>query len=437
MDEKGPQSSFKISVPFDTVNKLSYGNDNMHSYVANIIDIEETDYINIEHEYKEIVKEYLLTRPQLKMSLEKKGKELKGLDILKSNFKFGIASMKTNEIKFYTKVLDLLLKYDVKNLLFMISKMSVITSSRLIEFFYFLDLNKKISPFFIKYIITKYAEIEASEEVIKAFLDRSVSTKDILKLIQKDMHDFIKRNQNIVRTTLEVESYKQIIMAINIALQSKNAFLESNLPISFDWNKVKWAFDLWLTEQNFNDSETKWWLFLDEGIPKELLSDLCFDKIESDCNSKNYIGLQITDVLVVLIGKLISQLNQDTRYDFAKPNTPKLVNKGYFCLSKEQYELFVKLNQFILSKNRKYGFINDTYFDDSVLLQSYIEHIASYNSYEEYAEVEETTHSELHMRDFIQISNNKFEEALQCDFMIKSLYGTVKEAIENNMVRPL
>ena len=83
MDEKGPQSSFKISVPFDTVNKLSYGNDNMHSYVANIIDIEETDYINIEHEYKEIVKEYLLTRPQLKMSLEKKGKELKGLDIFK------------------------------------------------------------------------------------------------------------------------------------------------------------------------------------------------------------------------------------------------------------------------------------------------------------------------------------------------------------------
>ena len=34
MDEKGPQNSFKITQPFDKQNKLSYANDNMHSYVA-------------------------------------------------------------------------------------------------------------------------------------------------------------------------------------------------------------------------------------------------------------------------------------------------------------------------------------------------------------------------------------------------------------------
>ena len=62
--------------------------------------------------------------------------------------------------------------------------MSVITSSRLINFFYFLDSNTNISPFIVKYIITKYAEVEASEEVVKALLDKRLSTKNILELIR-------------------------------------------------------------------------------------------------------------------------------------------------------------------------------------------------------------------------------------------------------------
>ena len=41
MDEKGPQNSFKISNPFNKTNKILYANDNMHSYVANVIQIDE------------------------------------------------------------------------------------------------------------------------------------------------------------------------------------------------------------------------------------------------------------------------------------------------------------------------------------------------------------------------------------------------------------
>ncbi|HFI0628671.1 TPA: hypothetical protein ACGO2S_001619, partial [Streptococcus suis] len=55
MDEKGPQNSFKISDPFDKKNKLSYGNDNMHSYVANVIQIEQANYESIKKEYQQIV----------------------------------------------------------------------------------------------------------------------------------------------------------------------------------------------------------------------------------------------------------------------------------------------------------------------------------------------------------------------------------------------
>ena len=82
--------------------------------------------------------------------------------------------MNDRELDFYIDLLDLLLKYDVDNLLFMISKMSIITSSRLQNYFYGLDLNS-ISPFIFKYIITKFADIEASEELIKAFCRSTAS----------------------------------------------------------------------------------------------------------------------------------------------------------------------------------------------------------------------------------------------------------------------
>ena len=51
MDEKGPQNSFKISNPYNQYSKLSYAYDQMHSYVANVIQIDESNYIEIEKRY--------------------------------------------------------------------------------------------------------------------------------------------------------------------------------------------------------------------------------------------------------------------------------------------------------------------------------------------------------------------------------------------------
>lgn len=437
MDEKGPQNSFKISSPFNKINKISYANDNMHSYVANVIQIDESDYMQIEREYKKIVEEYLSNRPQLKVSLETTGKELKGLDMLKSNFEYGIASMKKNEVKFYMNLLELLLKNNVENLLFMISKMSIITSSRLISFLYFLDSNTDFSPFLAKYVITKYAEVEASEEVIKALLDKSLPIKNILELIRSDMLAISEKNSKNARMSGQINIYMQFVEAIDRVLDCKIELVEPDLPLSFDWDKVKWAFDLWISERRFKETTDQWLLFLDEGIPQDIFDSLNFDKIEANCNSKDYVGLQITDMIVVLIGKLISQLNSTTKYDFEKPDQRVLVDRGYFDLSEEQFDFVKKLYQFILAREGKYHFINDAYFDDSVLLQTYIGYIDSYESFENYNKVEETQHQELHMQYFIKISEMKFEESLENEALAKSIYGTIQAAVEDEMFRPL
>ena len=80
------------------------------------------------------------TRKQLKKSLKNKNKELKGSHLLKENFNYGICSMKKNEILFYRNLLELLIAYNVDNLIFTISKPSIIVSSRLINFLYNLEL---------------------------------------------------------------------------------------------------------------------------------------------------------------------------------------------------------------------------------------------------------------------------------------------------------
>lgn len=437
MDEKGPQNSFKISSPFNKTNKLSYANDNMHSYVANVIQINEFDYIHIERKYQEIVEEYLSNRPQLRESLAQNRKELKGLDLLKSNFEYGIASMKKNEVKFYVNLLDLLLEYNVKNLLFLVSKMSIITSSRLINFLYFLDSQTRFSAFVAKYVVTKYAEVEASEEVIKALLDKNLSTKNILELIRNDMTTISLKNLGNARMSRQIDIYNQFIMAIDLVLNCGTELTEPNLPLSFDWSKVKWAFDLWMTEQRFTGTENQWRLFLDEGIPQDIFTSLDFYQVDGDCNSRDYIGLQITDMIVVLIGKLVSQLNLKTKYDFKKSDQRVLLCDDYYNFSEEQFNFTKKLQQFILAREGQYHFINDAYFDDSVLLETYIRYISSYDTFENYNKVEVKQHSELHMAYFIKNSDMKFKEGMENEALAKECYGTLKAAVEAEMFRPL
>lgn len=435
MDEKGPQNSFKITKPFNRLDKLQYANDSMHSYVANAIQINEKYYKTIEKEYIELVNEYLTNRPQLRNSLEKKGKELKGLELVRKNFKYGIASMKGDEIKFYSKLLDLLEKFKVENLLFMISKMSIITSSRLTNFLYFIS-ELGISSFLLKYVLTKYAEIEASEEVITALLDKQTSTQKILMLIRDDMSSIIRLNKGNKRMEIQNNTYEQAVLIINTILKNKIVLPEPDLPLSFDWRKVYWAFDLWKSEEFFSGKKN-YRIYLDEGISEDAFKKLKHCEVIKDCDSKDWIGLQITDMIVVLIGKLISQLYSCSKYDFNVPDQRVLVEKEYFRLTEPQFELVNKINCFILGRNTKFHFINDSFFDDAVLLQTYLGYLSSFESYESYSEVTSESHPLAHFEKFKYVLENKFKESLKNECLAKKIYGNVEAAVENGGLRPL
>ncbi|HEM4696006.1 MULTISPECIES: hypothetical protein [Streptococcus] len=438
MDEKGPQNSFKISNPFDKKNKLSYANDNMHSYVANVIQIEKENYKFIEEEYHQIVETYLSTRKQLQQSLRGKNKELKGLDLLKTNFDYGIASMRENEVHFYLSLFKMLDEYNVKNLLFMVSKMSIITSSRLTNFFYFLDEETEFSPFIAKYVLTKYAEIEASKKVIESLLDKKLPIRPLLKLVKEDLNRIINNNQDNMRMARQLDIYQQLIIAMDRVIKNhKVKLVEPDSGLSFDWDKVKWAFDLWITEQRLLDNQIEWMLFLDEGIPSGTFNGLEISRIIEGCDSKDHVGLQITDMIVVLIGKLVSQMTANTRYDFANPDKRVLLNENYFDFNEQQYNLVVELNKFLLNREARYHFVNDAYFDESLLLQVYIGYIASFDNFNQYASVGPREHVDRYFQNFVKQSEEKYSEGTKNELMAKCMFGSLKEGIEDGTVRPL
>lgn len=72
-----------------------------------------------------------------------------------------------------------------------------------------------------------------------------------------------------------------------------------------------------------------------------------------------------------------------------------------------------------------------------MLLQTYIEYIASYENFENYKKVNEIQHSKLQMQYFINISEMKFEEGMKNEILAKQLYGTIKSAVEDGIFRPL
>ncbi|SIO08863.1 hypothetical protein SAMN05878443_1319 [Carnobacterium alterfunditum] len=209
IDEKGPQESFRISEPFDFENKLKYADDKMHSYVANICSIPSSNMSKVEAAYIELENKYMTTRPKLKLD------ELKGKTILKGNFKFGVASMKVNELDFYNSLLTMLKKYRVQNLFFSISKMSVIVSARLSDWILELDSKRFIdSAIRVQYTLAKYANNEANENVINKLLNKFEGTKDLLNAIKSHMQEIVDKNVNNKRMESQVNEYKYIIQII-------------------------------------------------------------------------------------------------------------------------------------------------------------------------------------------------------------------------------
>lgn len=431
IDEKGPQETFRITSPFDKNKKIVYGTDNMHVYVADVIMISESVLSEIESEFLLLEKEYKETRQF------NGDKELKGQHILKGNFAYGVVSLKKGGIEFYTKLFEMLNKFEVKNLVFSVSKMSMIIDYKLLEWILDMDSKRRFSAFELKYVLTKYAEIEASEEVIKNLFDENSSVKKILTSIQYDMTEIINMNQKNKRMLTQLSSYKGIV---NLIRNWKHIVSpKPKVSKGFNWDKVTYALDLWLTESEVsgNLKVHNMNIYLDQGIPKHAFNNFRFNSIEEECDSKINVGLRISDLLVVIVGNYISKLAEDNCHDLNKPEKIKHISEEWFKLSIDQFYLLKLMSNFLIGNVTTYDFIVDTYFDQAVFFESYMNYICSFKEFNDFNRIKKSDHVKNNYKLYFENWASKWSQVKEIEKIIHKEYGTYREAIESGDCRPL
>ncbi|QAS52352.1 hypothetical protein [Halobacillus litoralis] len=431
IDEKGPQDTIRMTTPYDEEKKIRLGSDNMYVYVADLIKINRESLHKIEENYKLLEKKYISSRnlPDYK--------ELKGKDILAKNFKYGIASLKNRELDFYNSLFDILLENHVDNLLFTINKMSLVADNRLTQWILKLEEKRYIeSARLFKYSLVKYLELEASDSVIQSIFDKYKGNREVLTEIQKDLAAFVTKNKNIQRMKYQIQDYERLVQTIR---KTKHFIQDTPFnEVSFDWNKVTFDIDLWITEMNFYnkfDSQSAE-LILDEGIPIDPFKKLDIPSIKENEDSVTHVGLRISDVLVVLSGKYISKLANEHRYDKNNPGKRKLLSNEWFQLDKKQFNLLKKMTEYFFPKDSTYCFIVDTYFDDAVLFETYFRYINTYNSFNDYKDHMET-HVEQYFNYIAQTLLSKWNTALENEREIRKVYGNVNSGLKSGSVRPL
>ncbi|MFD4820143.1 hypothetical protein [Peribacillus butanolivorans] len=431
IDEKGPQETIRMTTPYDEEKKIKLGNDNMYVYVADLIKINEENLHEIEEKYKLLERKYMSSRkfPD--------NKELKGKDILDKNFKYGIASLKGRELDFYNSLFDLLLENHVDNLLFSINKMSLVADNRLTGWILKLEEKRYIeSAWLLKYSLVKYLELEASDSVIQSIFDSNKGNREVLTEIQKDMANFVEKNKDIQRVKVQIQEYRMLVQTIR-----KTKHLIQDTPfdeVSFDWNKVSFDIDLWITEMclanKFNMQSAE--LILDEGIPLEPFKKLNFPSIKEDEDSTIHVGLRISDVLVVISGKYISKLANEHRYDKNNPEKRKLLPNDWFQLDEKQFDLLKKMKKYFFPTDLNYCFIVDIYFDDALLFETYFSYISSYESFNDYKEHLET-HVDQYFKYLARNFMSKWNTALENERATRKIYGSMISGIKAGIIRPI
>lgn len=232
----------------------------------------------------------------------------------------------------------------------------------------------------------------------------------------------------------QISVYWQLHQLIKITNYEYVDDLEPATKAVFNWEKVVFPMDLWLLEKENSEIHPQISLYLDEGIPKEPFTRLGFGNVVENNDSSSTIGLRLSDMLVVFIGKYLSQLSADIRYDMKKTNELKHLPDKWFYLNEEQFALVKKVYNYVLGDGM-YSYGLDTFFDDGVLFEGYLRYISKYENYSKYTD--EKNHSKNFTKQLISEMRGRFKEAYRNEMAAIMEYGSLKNAIEEGVFHPL
>ncbi|PCD98147.1 hypothetical protein CKY11_14750 [Enterococcus hirae] len=181
--------------------------------------------------------------------------------------------------------------------------------------------------------------------------------------------------------------------------------LNSNVNVNWQYEFSFLGFQKYL-----NDSEiSKVDLFIDkEGNELTLNAAKKLGFINAiELDSKNSVGIRLADMIAGIISKLLKSIRKALDYkDETEYTTKKLLDKKWFDLNEEQYNLYKQLF-YILSHlhNVYYKSFSGIYADDFVILISFLGYINNFSNYNDFVNCKDDKSEILNSITFLRLQN--------------------------------
>lgn len=83
--------------------------------------------------------------------------------------------MKKRELEFYSNILDIISRYEIKSCIYVVNKVSNLVSSKLRNWILDVsELDRRIEPYGLKFILTDFYEVEGTKEEINMLVSKVV-----------------------------------------------------------------------------------------------------------------------------------------------------------------------------------------------------------------------------------------------------------------------
>lgn len=350
------ESEHSRKINFDTVNAENY-----YDNFASVI-------VGWKEEYEaEIFQKYALFEE--KYADRKSKGELKSHTLKQSQFQNGFASLNKSNVCF---VDDFLSIFNNKIYVYLSVKSKIeFIVSQLLEgyknsFIYDMDA--------MKYSIIKSILMYQPPQIIETVFKNTGEFCNALKSFYKDR---IEKNQENTKLKFkETETFTQILMILED--------IEDIKTIEWSYDTAFIGFKYYLDEISVND----YLISIDrEGENGNTINAAKRTGIENvtDVDSKDSIGVRISDMLVGLISKLLKALYGAFKYTSPDGSPQKmLLNKEWFMLNQNQLELYKKLHYILCEPSKAlYKVFSGIYRDDLISLISLLDYMEQFDSIEE------------------------------------------------------
>ena len=323
-------------------------------------------------------------------------KELKSRSFSNNQFKYGVKSFSSVLLDFYTKLFDACIDQKLIFQMEIISKMEILVR-RLFPDREWFRRNCFVYDVFV-YSFSKMLVNYNHQGLIDVLcrLD-GASNEECIDVLNKTVLNIIAAGENVARKGAEVHIYKQFLPIFNCPGLTINAV-----------GIQKWIYFAnfdglcnLLKELSINPRRIN--LYIDKEDNTVAAAQAYPFKLAIGVESKENIGVRVSDWLVGFIGKMIWGLIHDPQVveekveDIEAIKTPdfsrrRLINSKWFELNEKQFDCYKKAARcFITQQPHKWTILHCAYADHSIQFTTLLRYIDQFD-FEQYIQTDSEKH---------------------------------------------